>query len=335
VRACVLGFSGVVGLLAGCSTGRESVLFITKTSFGLDADTKPPALDVGYARKEGTLSPAFTNGVVLPQMASFASRGSVPGTAIGQSFATGNAAELLARYFTHTNDFANPGPITTNQITGQAVVNTGGGRPRRYFFGTDTSFAVRMTFGPETGYWPDSLSIGWKRKELAFVPVHTFATNDSGAWTTNAALPSLLGTAGLSVQAAGRTNAGIGYSQFFATGKAADALVAQRAIRDTIGLRIINDREVQEEALKARMHREGKAFRSQADLFDEIKARYQAERDPARRELIRKKSAQLELSPPDAADARFTNTLSDAVDRQNPDVTRRFQALLEFIHSLP
>lgn len=43
-------------LLVSCSTGKDSILFVTKTSLGVDIDSKSPTLDIGYTRKEMTLA---------------------------------------------------------------------------------------------------------------------------------------------------------------------------------------------------------------------------------------------------------------------------------------
>ena len=52
-------------LLVSCSTGKDSILFVTKTSLGVDIDSKSPTLDIGYTRKEMTLAPQFEEGLSL------------------------------------------------------------------------------------------------------------------------------------------------------------------------------------------------------------------------------------------------------------------------------
>lgn len=226
----------IVGAFAcnGCSIGKRSVLFSTKTSIGVDADTKPPTLDVGFSRKEGTLSPVYDNGQVHSQMASYASQSGFLNNRVATSFATGNAADILSQYIGEpnakmaNNDNAIIIPANPSSISGAA-------NPKRYFFGTDTNFGVKIGMGLETGGWPDSINIGYKRKELAYVPI----IEKNG----KAGLPSLIGTSGFGVSGSQPGDAGVAQVQFFATGKAASHLAATPAIRGSLGLRILNDTE--------------------------------------------------------------------------------------------
>ena len=60
--------------LTGCGIGLNSVLFVTKTAIAVDADTEPPSADIGYAREEFVLAPAFKNGEVLPVLTTIGAR---------------------------------------------------------------------------------------------------------------------------------------------------------------------------------------------------------------------------------------------------------------------
>ena len=78
------GFALSLIFITGCSTlGKDNILFMTKTSLGVDVDTKPPTLEIGYDRKEGTISPTFQDGKVLSQVASFKTKDGIVGQAIG------------------------------------------------------------------------------------------------------------------------------------------------------------------------------------------------------------------------------------------------------------
>lgn len=227
----------------GCSIGKKSVLFSTKTSIGVDADTKPPTLDVGFSRKEGTLSPVYDNGHVHSQMASYASQSGFLNNRVATSFATGNAADILSQYIGEPNaKMANTDTIT---IPANPSSISGAANPKRYFFGTDTNFGVKISMGMETGGYPDGINIGYKRKELAYVPI----IEKDG----NAGLPSLIGTSGFGVSGSQPSDAGVAQVQFFATGKAASHLAAIPAIRESLGLRILNDTEVKSELEKDRV----------------------------------------------------------------------------------
>jgi hypothetical protein len=253
--------------VAGCSMGKKNILFVTKTSLGVDIDTKPPALDVGYTRKEATISPKFEGGV-LPQMASFKTNVGFVNAAVGQSFATGNAALLMDKYMgTSKGPEVASGNISASEIldTNKDSWITGTtGTAERYFFGTDTSFAVKITFGLETGGYPDSLSLGYKRKEMAFVPIMESRAGDA----SKVGLPSLIATADLDTASSDVANTDIQYKQFYATGVAASYLAAQPEIREVLGAKIMDDAKVQNR-LAAR-----ERFQSQRDLSNKITASF-------------------------------------------------------------
>lgn len=228
----------VAAALAGCSTGKKNVLFLTKTTLGVDVDSKPPTLDIGYARKEATLSPRFKDGDVLPQMASFTGNAQVLKTAIGQSFATGNAAVIMSKYLGTANapDLDSTG-ISLDEITDSTASAVPGSisDAKRYYFGTDTTFGFRVTFGLETGGYPDSVSIAYKRKELAFVPLVTHGTGANA----KVSLPSLLATVGIETDTTGFGSAGAVFKQFYATGLSASYLASQPEVRNTVGLKLV------------------------------------------------------------------------------------------------
>ena len=102
----------LVAVAVGCVSKDQSIVFATKTSWGVDVDSKPPAIDIAYSRKEGTLSPTFGNGQVIPQLASIQSDGSFAKTDIQQMFAVGNPAYLISRYL-----FTDDGPTNGHTIS--------------------------------------------------------------------------------------------------------------------------------------------------------------------------------------------------------------------------
>ena len=248
----------VVTVLSGCGFGKDSILFTTKTSLGLDFDTKPMTVDIGYARKEGIIAPVNEKGKVLPQMASFSANVGVMNQAVGQSIATGNASVLISKYLTSP---ARPGldPIIPDKDIYDIPTIEYTGNERRYFFGTDTAVALRIGFAPEQGaVVPDSVSFGYKRKEVAFVPilfdkvktqkVNVVQYDDNGSLVmkdnkpvtreitvretggqARMALPALIATVG--VDGDSKT---LKLKQFYATGKAANNLAALPEIRAEI-----------------------------------------------------------------------------------------------------
>lgn len=234
-------------LLVSCSTGKDSILFVTKTSLGVDIDSKSPTLDIGYTRKEMTLAPQFEEGQVLPQMASFSSNeGIAVNTALGQSFAVGNPAILLSKYLGTAARPKSEQVIQASEITAKPYSAEGTlTKAKRYVFATDTSFALKVTFGLETGGYPDSFSLGYKRKELAYVPL--FITQESGKDVVK--LPSLIATAAMYMDKSSLRESELRYSQFYATGLAANYLASQPIVREGIARKILTDEEVDKRIL--------------------------------------------------------------------------------------
>jgi hypothetical protein len=225
----------IIFSFSGCSNlGKKNVLFMTKTSMGVDMDTKPPTFDVGFNRKEVIIGPVMEGGKVHSNMASFNSDVGVVNQGIGQSFATGQAATIMTKYL---NTPAKPagldGTISLDEINDVNELTIPKER-ERYFFGTDTGFALRVNFALEEGGLPDSINLGYKRKELAFVPLVP-----AGADGKKAALASLMATDHLDIVEKSRDETELKFNQFFATGNAAKYLAANPGIRDQIAPKII------------------------------------------------------------------------------------------------
>lgn len=235
----------LAGLISsGCSLGKDNIIFVTKTSLGVDVDSKPPTLDIGFDRKEGTIAPVLGEGQVLPVMGSFATDTGIISQALGQSFATGQASILMSQYL---GSLAGP---DVDAVIGDDAINTVAfiddvDERKRYFFGTDTSFGFRVNFGLETGGYPDSVSLGYKRKEVAYVPLISAESNGEDVL----ALPSLIATAGLNTVTTTPGKTRLMYSQFFGTGAAANYLAAQPGIRAAMAARIVPEAEEQSEAV--------------------------------------------------------------------------------------
>ena len=101
----------LVPLLAGCAVGYDSLAMVTRSNIGLDADTKPPTLQLSIARQEGVIEPAL-EGKAMPVMASFKAPLEVAplerlAFGVSTTFATGAAAAHMARLY------GDPTPSTT------------------------------------------------------------------------------------------------------------------------------------------------------------------------------------------------------------------------------
>lgn len=229
----IKGFAALLLVLftiSGCSElGKKNVLFVTKTSLGVDVDSRPPTIDIGYDRKEGTVAPVFEDGQVLSQMAAFSTEQGFINQAAGQSFATGNAAELMGKYLISNATVTTGDTIPVQDILKVHTLRRKG-EPKRYFFGTDTSFGLRVGLAVENGGIPDSLSLGYKRKEAAFVPLIEKTISDS---EVEVALPSLISTAGFKNQIS-PGDSRLLLRQFFATGNTANYLAAIPGIRQEV-----------------------------------------------------------------------------------------------------
>ena len=139
-------------LLGACASGPNTVVFVTKTSLGVDVEQTPPSASIAYDRVEGYFGPRFDSGAVPPVVASFTTNGQLLGRDVKQVYATGDAARLLA----------NP----SAQVAADPAL-TGDVKPM--FFGTSTTLGVKIGF--EAGGSTSTFTLGYKRKELSIIPV--------------------------------------------------------------------------------------------------------------------------------------------------------------------
>jgi hypothetical protein len=237
--------------LLGCATGKDSIIFVTKTSVAIDVDTNPPTFDVGYGRYEGSIAPVAKDGEVLPLLSSISSDGGISsgvfGAGVTQNFGVGNAAVIMSQYLgSNLNPVEGSRTKFASLISSPASVSGTIETGKRYFFGTKTTFGFTTSFAAERGYTPDSISLGYKRKEFAYVPIRQ--KGDSGSETLS--IPSMLATSGTSVSA-DTNQSGFSVSQFYATGQAANFLAANPTIRNSVITKIIGDDEVAKKLAKA------------------------------------------------------------------------------------
>lgn len=187
---------GIVLIIAGLSVsgcaGYDRVLFVTKTNVGLDIDNKPPTAEVTIARRELAITPTFQNADgnenTLPLLASFALTGGFLNPEIISRFAGGAAAIILAQgpnkqpgdpflCLTEKPEIRPLWKKIWHFFSRQDKEDT-----RAFYFATDTSFGLKVGWDGSTGPYPDTLKLGYNRKELAFPPI--FSTkgcpDDSG-----------------------------------------------------------------------------------------------------------------------------------------------------------
>jgi hypothetical protein len=203
--------------LVGCA-GSSEVLFVTNTTLGINADSKLPSLSIGYDRAEGYVAPAYENGALPPVMARLLSNASLTDPSIGQIYATGDAAVKLA---SPAESDATPPKLLRN-------IN------RTAFFITESALGAKVTFASSL---PDSVHIGYKRKEFSLIPVGTSSTadcHDDQPRTGTASAPpavdcygSVLASIQYNTKLSGLADSGMMIDQFFATGAAAEILAAK------------------------------------------------------------------------------------------------------------
>ncbi|HEX6884494.1 MAG TPA: hypothetical protein VF530_14050 [Planctomycetota bacterium] len=309
-------------LLAGaCSVGKDSLLFVTRTNVAIDLDSEPPTVDIGYKRDELVLAPVDEDGKVLPVMTTVGVSAKPLRFGANHSFATGEAALLMSRYLLENVGPEFPDSIDSNHPTAGMDGTISAKGSKRYYFGTNTVLGLGVQWNAE--YVPTAVALGYKRKELAFVPL---AEKDG-----RRSVASLIATAhtGSEVEDARGTGAVLG--QTFATGLAATYLAMHPAVRRAIGPSVVPNYEKARLALEEIETADAKAAR-QADqraeerrIIRELRTRYDAASDPQKLAIQQQASelASLEVAAPEAAPLStndFTKMLSKNASGTKPAV---------------
>jgi hypothetical protein len=247
----ILSTLGVLLLLfAGCA-GRNHLLFMTKSNVGLDFDSKPPTLEITVSRKEAVIAPTFEGGQTPPVVASFKPKATVSGwfanffLGVDQTFSGGDAAVAMSALYASSN---NP-PASTAASYDSSLHLTqpprypdvfrripGPGETRAFIFGTDSSLGLKAAWSGAGGQFPDTVRLGYNRKEFAWAPV-TLTTNTGSTNGTNqlpttyiVKTPSFLATIESEINV-GNSNGGIKSLQYFASGESATLLALQPEVR--------------------------------------------------------------------------------------------------------
>ncbi len=219
-----------------CTIGKDSLLFVTDTTVGVDLDSVPATMDLAYARNEMVLGPVFEENQVLPVLSSVGVRAGAFDFGANHSFATGDSAVVMANALTDPGK-ADPADYGVRGFQNGGIIKTSlkVDERERLFFGTKTVLGASVQWTSSTV--PDAVNIGFKRKELACVPLIEKETGTPGE--TEVKLSSLIATADAGVLVGGRTDTGLRVGQLFATGEAATALSRHGAVRSVLGPAII------------------------------------------------------------------------------------------------
>lgn len=201
----LVGLMMFSAFVAGCASPAKSVMFVTKTSLGVDAEFNPLSLSLAYDRTEGYVGPRFESATAAPVVGGFSTNGDIFGREIRQVYATGHAAKLV------TGATEDAGPEERYD-----------GDSRVMFFGTSTVLGIKLGFAPTAGTVPyavDSFVLGYKRKEASLIPI------------TPSGLPSVVASLDTTTRADAPDKAQANVGQFFATGAAANALAVKPRIQ--------------------------------------------------------------------------------------------------------
>lgn len=227
----------LAGLLTACAQTPKNVVFVTKSSIGVDVEATTQSASLAYDRTEGYFAPRYVNQAPPTVYANMATNGKMIDRSIKQTYATGLAAELLSKPIAGAQALA---PLTrpallrsTALATPGAIVATpalpapapagaaaSGVEPKALLFGTGTVFGFKVGVGPTA---IDSFTLGFKRKELSIIPQDE----------ADGLFPSVLASIDTNASASPTLSASDGtITQFFATGVAADNLAVNERIHE-------------------------------------------------------------------------------------------------------
>ena len=190
--------------LAGCAGDTDTALFFTHTIIGIDADSAPPGIGIGYDRTEGYIGPRMGNGEVPPVVAALESDSSFFGNNTRQVYAAGDAALIVQ-----------------GEDVGDSDGELKGDEKRMMFFGTTTSVGLKAVFGQAT---PNSFTFGYKRRELSVLPL---AKTDDDTYE----FPSVIASIDSTGRAESVDGTKVDLLQFFGTGRAAEKLAENSAVK--------------------------------------------------------------------------------------------------------
>ena len=347
-------------LLLGCA-GYDRVLFVTKTNFGLDIDTTPPTFEVTVARRELAIQPTYLDTSekekTLPMLASFGTKGPGFNPQITSIFAGGRAAVALA---------SDPKKVKTAEngddgedricLTKEPDTRSWWKRlwekedtdekedpnknkkrkktTRAFYFATDTSFGAKVGWTGATGPYPETLKLGYNRKEFAYPPIFVKEgckekDEDNEVpcpcpWEVKS--PSFLAMLDNSSVFTQPMESGVSHVQFFATGKAATKFAERDEVNEDAfakmapGAANIPERENATKALNK-------------ELVKDIRRIYDADAFDKKDEVVNK-AKELMLVNPDIGSANFLDQLDEKAKEADPVVSNKLNELRVFIGSI-
>lgn len=218
----------LAGLLGGCAIGFDHTLFVTKSNVGIDIDTKPPTAEISVARRELVIAPTFEGGQTPPVLAGFRTDNRLLfGFDVSSVFAGGDAAMTLSKPGIGSDHMSKlclkskpegkphlgPIPLGTYPLPTSGEI-------RPFVFGTDTTFGLKIAWSGLTAQFPDSLKMGFSRKELALVPVFGRDDPDKNC-SYSVEMPAFLASIEIPSKFTTPQSSETAYQQSFSTGSAA------------------------------------------------------------------------------------------------------------------
>lgn len=240
-------------LIGGCAVGYNTTLFVTKSNIGLDVGTQPPTAEVSIARREGVLAPGFEGGRTPPVLASFGAAASPLSRfffGVQSTFVGGDAAVALSQG--PGDDKKNHGSVLGlsqkpewKKFLWWDVSVPEKGQVRPFSFATDTTLGLKLAWSGMTGQFPDTLQLGFNRKEFAWAPVigtdqvhcKLPGTAEDGSYAVW--MPAFLAVLDNAVEVGSPSETGVKWLQFFATGDPATTLANRDEIRQVMLKRIV------------------------------------------------------------------------------------------------
>jgi hypothetical protein len=340
----------VTAMQVGCATGYDRLLFATRTNVGLDIDTKPPTAELSVARREGVIEPTFQEGQTLPVLAGFRFDGNWFNPKISSAFSGGMPALILGHFFTDATptqaqvDSANldatvcleknPGIESEGDSLWSKFWRWFGEKSdpvRPFFFATDTAYGLKVAWSGTSGAAPDTLKLGYNRKEFAYAPVFARAVDQCGGIgggtqpVYQVETPEFIAIVDNSAKTTeGIEAGGAKHSQFFATGAAASSLARRREIRQ-----VLYEKMVPEAAAAVQQAAEREEFRAHFARFSEL---YDARSDAQKEQVV--ELAKTELDFPDSTNRNNLKARVAASEGSGAEGVENVKKLNAFMESL-
>ncbi|WP_295583693.1 hypothetical protein [uncultured Lamprocystis sp.] len=211
IQAKIVASTIMMQGLMGCAS-EERLVFVTSTSLDIGYDATSGAANIGYNREEAVIGPHYTeSGRVPPVYARLASNGGFFKAKVSQIYGTGKAAVIATR------------SAGLDCVGGIADEEPYGGNRKVLIFGTTTNIGLHVRY--VQGAAPESVSLGFKRKEFSWVPLNR--RQPDGTHIADS-YPSLLARVELDYNVApGASDSEFDIGQFIATGQAAENLACK------------------------------------------------------------------------------------------------------------